>query len=213
MDIYLTDLETGSSLRFPMVPEKITVKAGPVHQSYAIMAIGTVKLPAGEELTEFSWSGMLPGGVRSRAPYVAAWSSPSGIQQMWDNFQAKKKKLRLLITETPVNYNVYMGPHSVDYSGGHGDYYYSITLVQAKDLIVYQSKPAAVDDQKKQESERPSPPSSKTYTVKKGDSLWAISQKFLGGGSNYPSLYDANKDVVGSNPNLIYPGQVLTIPG
>ena len=51
-----------------------------------------------------------------------------------------------------------------------------------------------------------------TYTVVSGDSLWAIAVKLLGNGARWPEIYEANKAVVGPNPNLIHPGQVLTIP-
>ncbi len=51
----------------------------------------------------------------------------------------------------------------------------------------------------------------KTYTVVKGDNLSAISRRF--GLPGWKDLYNANRDVIGSNPNLIYPGQVLKIPG
>ncbi len=51
-----------------------------------------------------------------------------------------------------------------------------------------------------------------TYTVVKGDCLWNIAKKFYGSGSKYTVIYNANKVVIGGNPNLIYPGQVLTIP-
>lgn len=53
---------------------------------------------------------------------------------------------------------------------------------------------------------------SKTYTVKKGDCLYAISRKFYGSGANWKKIYDANKKTIGSNPNLIYVGQKLKIP-
>lgn len=53
--------------------------------------------------------------------------------------------------------------------------------------------------------------SSDTYTVVKGDCLWKIASKFYGSGSQYTRIYNANKDKI-KNPNLIYPGQVLTIP-
>jgi nucleoid-associated protein YgaU len=55
-------------------------------------------------------------------------------------------------------------------------------------------------------------PATQTYTVVKGDCLWNISKKFYGSGAKYTVIYNANKSVIGSNPNLIYPGQVLTIP-
>lgn len=54
----------------------------------------------------------------------------------------------------------------------------------------------------------PSP--SNTYTVKSGDSLSAIGAKF---GVSWQSIYEANKAAIGANPSLIYPGQVLVIPG
>ena len=56
------------------------------------------------------------------------------------------------------------------------------------------------------------PPKQKTYTVKAGDCLWNIAKKFYGKGSDYTKIYNANKGTIGSNPNLIYPGQVFTIP-
>ena len=52
----------------------------------------------------------------------------------------------------------------------------------------------------------------KTYTVKSGDCLWNIAKKYYGSGSSYTKIYEANKGTIGGNPNLIYPGQVLTIP-
>lgn len=51
----------------------------------------------------------------------------------------------------------------------------------------------------------------KTYTIKKGDTLWAIAKKYYGNGSQYTKIYNANKDKI-KNPNLIYPGQVIKIP-
>ena len=54
-------------------------------------------------------------------------------------------------------------------------------------------------------------PKATTYTVKKGDTLWAISKKYLGSGAKYNTIYNANKGTI-KNPNLIYVGQVLTIP-
>lgn len=52
----------------------------------------------------------------------------------------------------------------------------------------------------------------RTYVVKSGDSLSAIAKKLLGDASLWPKIYEANKDVIGDNPNLIHPGQEYTIP-
>jgi nucleoid-associated protein YgaU len=47
-----------------------------------------------------------------------------------------------------------------------------------------------------------------SYTVASGDTLSTIAQKL--GVSSWQSLYNENTSVIGSNPNLIYPGQVLS---
>lgn len=55
----------------------------------------------------------------------------------------------------------------------------------------------------------PPPPAVRTYTVVSGDTLWAISERFYGDGSKYQVIADASGV---ANPDLIHPGQVLTIP-
>ncbi|MCK5818962.1 MAG: LysM peptidoglycan-binding domain-containing protein [Psychromonas sp.] len=49
----------------------------------------------------------------------------------------------------------------------------------------------------------------KVYTVKKTDTLWDISEKFLMSPWLWPRLWHANSQI--SNPHLIYPGEVLTL--
>jgi len=51
--------------------------------------------------------------------------------------------------------------------------------------------------------------SSGTYTVQSGDTLSSIASKE--GISDWHSLYTNNESTLGSNPNLIYPGQVLNL--
>ena len=51
----------------------------------------------------------------------------------------------------------------------------------------------------------------KLHTVEKGDTLWAVAQKALGDGSRYNEIFEANKPML-SDPDKIYPGQVLRIP-
>ena len=52
----------------------------------------------------------------------------------------------------------------------------------------------------------------KTATVVSGDCLWNLAKKYYGDGAQYKKIYEANKAVIGSNPNLIKPGQKLVIP-
>ena len=54
--------------------------------------------------------------------------------------------------------------------------------------------------------------SAATHVVGKGDTLWGIAEEYLGSGFKWNEVYEANKDKV-SDPNLIYVGQELVIPG
>ena len=55
----------------------------------------------------------------------------------------------------------------------------------------------------------PEAEAARTYTVESGDTLWAISERFYGDGNKYQIIADASGI---ENPDLIHPGQVLTIP-
>ena len=50
------------------------------------------------------------------------------------------------------------------------------------------------------------------YEIQKGDSLWKIAQEFYGNGNKYPDIFEANKEVI-KDPDLIFPGQKIRIPG
>ncbi len=50
------------------------------------------------------------------------------------------------------------------------------------------------------------------YTVQRGDTLSSIAQRFYGSSRDWNRLYAANRSVL-RNPDIIFPGQVLAIPG
>jgi nucleoid-associated protein YgaU len=53
--------------------------------------------------------------------------------------------------------------------------------------------------------------SARTYTVVSGDSLSKIAKREYGDAQKWHAIYEANRDKI-KNPDLIHPGQVLTIP-
>ena len=56
-----------------------------------------------------------------------------------------------------------------------------------------------------------SAPESKYYTVVSGDTLSKISKAQYGDANKYMTIFEANKPML-SNPDKIYPGQVLRVP-
>lgn len=50
------------------------------------------------------------------------------------------------------------------------------------------------------------------YTVTPGDTLWELATRFYGNGNLWNIIYEANRQVIGSDPNTLRVGEVLTIP-
>lgn len=237
MDIYVTYLETGDSLRFPMLPEKVCTAMGNQFATYQVLGLGEVKIPSGTALDQVSWSGLLPGEVRKNDTYIKEWTAPLEVYKWLENVKSTagtSKKLRLLITETSINIDVYLETLKGEFAGGQGDFSYEISFVQAKDLTVTATSSISteVSDSSGSSGEievtvvessccctRPEPPTGNTYTVVAGDFLWAIAQRFYGDGSKYGVIYAANQAMIdkwsnerGHEKYTIYPRQVLTIP-
>jgi nucleoid-associated protein YgaU len=74
-----------------------------------------------------------------------------------------------------------------------GEYFFSASLTFLKSL-----------------SNQPSP--GEFYVVKSGDFLFNIAERAYGDGNLLEVIYEANKDVIGDDPDVIVPGQRLFIP-
>lgn len=221
--VYITELYTGTRIALPLTPESVKCKEETKFITYNIIDVGEVKLPDGEKLTKFSWSGRLPGESMKNMRIVSAadWRSPKEIQGIWSMWKERGTKLRLLITGTTINHDVYLENYTVDNSK-LDTVQYSISFTRAKDVMVFTTKelniqstvqvPQTTNDRAASSEAATETPQKTTYTVKPGDNLWTISKKLLGSGARYSDLYAANKSIIGSNPNLIYPGQTFTIP-
>lgn len=230
MDIYITgmlpagDSDSGSSvkLRIPVLPEEIKFSGAKKFAEYNILDSGSVIVPNGTETGTCSWESFLPGKGRKREPWLrGSWKNPKTIQNYFSVWKDKNVKLKLLITETPINRYVYLSDFSMTYSGAYGDYHYSITLKDAKMIEVQTAQVQEAPTPPQPSRQEPEP--GKQYTVASGDTLWDISKKYYGSGSQYPKLYSANADVIeaaakkhgkssSGNGNWIYPGTVLSIP-
>ncbi len=70
---------------------------------------------------------------------------------------------------------------------------------------------AAVDDRISVLASAPAAPEANFYEVKSGDSLSKIAKAHYGDPMKYMQIFEANQPML-SDPNKIYPGQVLRIP-
>jgi len=58
---------------------------------------------------------------------------------------------------------------------------------------------------------RPTVPPIQVVTVQPGNTLWAIARDAYGEGLLYVRVFEANRDLI-RDPDLIYPGQIFTVP-
>jgi len=55
------------------------------------------------------------------------------------------------------------------------------------------------------------PPPLSSYKVQPGDNLWDITKSVNRDPSSWPKLYEENKQIIGKDPNLIFPNQQLSL--
>jgi len=212
MDIYISEIETGVRIALSMLPEKAQYRAAANQQTYDIINTGEIKIPNGTKLLTFSWGGILPGRGRREASYVKShyWREPSELLSLFEKWRKEGMRLRLMITETPINYDVYLDTYTAEAKGGLGDYEYQIAFHEARLMKIY-----VVGERRAttsaQQSRLPVARARNTYTVRPRDTLWRIAQQQLGRGNRYMEIFNLNRDKL-KNPSIIRPGQVLTMP-
>lgn len=93
--------------------------------------------------------------------------------------------------------------------------YYYVPLVAVLSLAILAAIPKAADAQETATAVAPSG----QEVVELGDSLWSISQQRLGSratpqqiANDVALIYKLNRDRIGGDPNLIFPGQELSLP-
>jgi Uncharacterized protein containing LysM domain len=213
MTIYITDTTNGQKTIIPMLPAEIDFKATADFLSYSVMDLGQVKIPNGCELSTVSWQAIFPGKNIKNQPYVCGtWQQPDNLVKLFDKYKANGTPLQLVATDSPINMPVYISEFDVTLKASYG-WDYSIEFVQRKSIqiAVMSGNASSSGTTDKSKSKAPARVSKKmtTYTVKKGDSLWKIAEKYLGSGARYTDICVANK--IKSN-TTIHPGQILIIP-
>lgn len=223
VDIYAKEKGGNREIRFPILPERIVYTDGDAEfVTYDIMNRGEVAIPTGEGLAAISWESEFLGEGRQNDPRIrGSWRAPKYYHDILKDWKAKKKTITIIVPGYPFNFDAYVSTYSAEAYGPCGDMAYKIEFKEARDITIKTTKASTASSG----STKRTSTESTTYTIKSGDSLWAIAQKsqIYGDGTQWQKIYNANKDIIEStakkygksssnNGWWIYPGVTLTIP-
>ncbi len=213
--MWLTHNAEKEKIRLPVLPESFKTKNGSNNDSVDIAGLGEIVIMQGRPALQFSFSSFFPA-ESFPGMHVSRLKRPRSLIKKINSWKAGDKPVHLVATACGVNIYCTIEDFSYSEEGGDpGTYQYSITLKEYREIKVRQVKvdiPNAAATVNKEEPRVDNTVQPKTYTVVGGDCLWKIAQKLYGNGSQYTKIYDANRGVIGGNPNKIYAGQVLSIP-
>lgn len=213
--MWLTYNAEKEKIQLPVLPESFQTRNGSSNDSVDITGLGEIIIMQSRPALQFKFSSFFPA-ARFPGIQVSSITKPLTLIQKINTWKASKKPIHFIATACGVD--LYASIEDFNYSeegGDPGTYQYEITLKEYREITVRQVKvdiPKATATVQKQDTRVDNTVQPKTYTVKSGDCLWNIAKKYYGNGADYTKIYNANKGVIGGNPNLIYAGQALTIP-
>lgn len=207
MQIIFRNIKENSELLMPVTPPSFYVEEGRQIEEIDMSDIGQVHLPGLRQLFNQRVEFLLPSSERN---YTASgWTGePYAVVDRLTEWSNSGDVLRFIVTDTPVNYPVLLGPVRHGQKDGTGDVYVTLELRRYRELAEESTeinqdtgnKGRTAHQEKKEES---------SYTVEKGDTLWGICRRTYGDGSLAWKLAEANGI---KNANLIFPGQALKLP-
>lgn len=201
-------------MRIPVLPAEYTVTSEQDNTSVTVCNLGEVTLRGKRKLRQITFSSFFPKhydsgycDVRTKSPITMV----KKIEKM-----KRAGSVKLIITGI-LSMKVTIESFEWGENDGTGDITYTLTLKEYRTVSIPAStltkdapaQPAGNDGAGR---DQPEATSTQSYTVVSGDTLSGIARK-LTGSTNWRTIYEQNKGVIGSNPNMIKPGQVLTIPG
>lgn len=209
-------------LQIPVVPEELELASPFGVNKIAVAHSGTVTVPGFRELKSIELSSFFPAEYNATYCSYKKIPEPSEAVKKIEKWRTARKPIQLIITELGVNMSVMVEdfPTSIK-AGAVGDIYYTLKLtqyVEPKTAKVKKTSTKAKAKSTGKKGARPAKVNTKTaskvtkYSVSANDTLSKIAQKAYGDASQWRKIYDANKKVIGANPNIIKSGQKLVIP-
>lgn len=209
----------------PQTPAKLSVKISGKNTTVTLLNEGEINFLKYPGLTEITLPLVFPMLTASKRPdYYLTLLERAKTQRTTTQFiMTRTTPAGQLLFDT--NIKVSVEDYTIEESATNGlDVSVEVKLKQYRDYSTKtvaikttvkhnDSKDTTVKKMATVQTTRPATnaPQTKTYAVKKGDTLWGIAKKYYGNGAKYPTIYNANKGKI-KNPNLIYVGQVFSIP-
>lgn len=206
-------------LRLPVTPERLDTNVRNKNKTVTLLSGDEINILKSPGLTEINFTMMIPSQEYPFARYDGGFKSPEFFLTRLETLKASKEPFPFIVSRIgqggqllyETNIRVALEDYSISESADFGtDLMIKVKLKQYRDygtkkaIITVLASSAVVKAQ--DTKERPAKAEAKTYTVKSGDTLWAICRKELGDGSRYPEIAKLNKI---PNPNRIFPGQVI----
>lgn len=208
--------------------EKINKLVSANNKTVNLINEGEINILKKAGLTDIEFEAEIPQVKHPYAVYKNGFKEAGYFFDIFEGLKTGKKTFQFIVCrKTPVgkkllntNMKVSLEDYKISEDAKNGfDFKVKFNLKQYRDygtktvnIKIAASKPKASAEPKRETNNSPAPAAAQTYTVVRGDCLWKIAKRFYGSGAKYTVIYNANRGVIGGNPNLIYPGQVLTIP-
>lgn len=205
-------------LRLPVNPESFAYSSPFNYEEIPVEGLGDVTNIGFRGLKEFSISTFWPREYNPVYCNYSGFRSADSFLETLDKWRNNRAPVRYVVTGVKgANYLVTIRDIEIQQqrAGSPGDLYFTLTLKEFRQpqvKVVDTSKPQNAAKNSKARPAAAPTPTPKSYSVKPNDCLWTIAKRTYGDGSKWRKIYDANKKVIGANPNLIFPGQKLVIP-
>ena len=206
MEVYLKDANN-NVFRFPIVPPTINIQDYAIMNDSNITAVGDIVVFGGKGLRTTEISSFFPNPERkysfvNYSDYPKQYECVSKIKKWMD----KGEKLRFIVTDTEINFLVKITNFEYSEQDGTRDVYYTLSLKEYREIKIpglkdnttrkdTPTKKSATATNTMFDKKTNTTSTQKTYTVKKGDTLWDIAQKSYGKGSDYTKIQKANTTI------------------